>query len=161
MLEVKGVISMAVKSDRLSIGELAGRSGVATSALRFYEEKGLLSSQRTSGNQRRYERATLRRVAVIRAAQSLGISLASIRRALRTLPDERTPNKQDWEKLSRRWQSELDRRISELERLRSDLSSCIGCGCLSLRKCALFNPHDQAARKGPGPRYLLGDRPSA
>jgi len=152
---------MAVKSDLLSVGELAARSGVATSALRFYEEKGLLSSQRTSGNQRRYERTALRRVAVIRAAQSLGISLASIRGALRTLPDERTPNKQDWEKLSRRWQSELDRRITELERLRSDLSSCIGCGCLSLRTCALFNPNDQAARKGPGPRYLLGDKPSA
>ncbi len=152
---------MAVKSDLLSNGELAARSGVATSALRFYEEKGLLSSQRTSGNQRRYERAALRRVAVIRASHSLGISLASVRGALRTLPDERTPNKQDWEKLSRQWQSELDRRITELERLRSDLSSCIGCGCLSLRKCALFNPNDQAARKGPGPRYLLGDKPTA
>ncbi|MEE9185280.1 MAG: redox-sensitive transcriptional activator SoxR [Acidimicrobiia bacterium] len=152
---------MAVKSDLLTIGELAARSGVATSALRFYEEKGLLSSQRTSGNQRRYERTALRRVAVIRAAQSLGISLASIRGALRTLPDERTPNRQDWEKLSRRWQSELDRRITELERLRSNLSSCIGCGCLSLRTCALFNPNDRAARKGPGPRYLLGDKPTA
>ena len=151
---------MAVKSDLLTIGELAARSGVASSALRFYEEKGLLSSERTSGNQRRYERATLRRVAVIRAAQALGISLATIDAAFRTLPDERIPTKRDWERLSSQWQRELDGRIAELQRLRSQLSSCIGCGCLSLRKCALFNPGDQAAHKGPGPRYLLGDKPS-
>ncbi len=150
---------MAVKSDLLTIGELAARSGVATSALRFYEEKGLLSSERTSGNQRRYERATLRRVAVIRAAQALGISLAAIDAAFRTLPDERIPTKRDWEKLSSQWQGELDRRIAELQQLRNQLSSCIGCGCLSLRKCALFNPGDQAAHKGPGPRYLFGDKP--
>ena len=150
---------MSAPSDLLTIGELAARSGLATSALRFYEEKGLITSGRTSGNQRRYERAMLRRVAVIGAAQALGISLAKIREALGTLPEGRTPTKRDWERLSRSWQDDLDTRIAELQRLRDDLSSCIGCGCLSLRTCALFNPGDRAALKGAGPRYLLGDRP--
>ncbi len=150
---------MSAPSDLLTIGELAARSGIATSALRFYEEKGLITSGRTSGNQRRYERAMLRRVALIRAAQTVGISLASIREALSTLPEERSPTKRDWERFSRSWQADLDTHIVELQRLRDDLSSCIGCGCLSLRTCALFNPGDRAALKGAGPRYLLGDKP--
>lgn len=145
----------------LSIGELAARSGVATSALRYYEEKGLLDSARTHGNQRRYRRAALRRVSVIRAAQSVGLTLAEIERALAELPGGRTPTKSDWERMSLAWEAQLNRRIAELEAVRDDLASCIGCGCLSLESCALFNPADGAAALGSGPRYLLGDRPQA
>ncbi len=143
----------------LTVGELAARSGVAASALRFYESKGLLASERTAGNQRRYKRAALRRVAVIRAAQSVGLTLDEILAALETLPEGRNPNRLDWERLSSEWRTGLDQRIAELEQLRDDLSSCIGCGCLSLLSCALFNPGDVAAAKGEGPRYLLGDDP--
>ena len=143
----------------LSIGDLADRSGVRTSALRFYESRGLISSQRTSGNQRRYGRETLRRVAVIRAAQILGLSLEEIERALSQLPDARTPNRRDWERLSGTWRSVLDGRIEELEALRDKLSGCIGCGCLSLDRCSLFNPDDRAAGRGAGARYLIGDSP--
>ena len=150
---------MKTTSDFFTISEVAARSGVAPSALRFYEEKGLISSRRTSGNQRRFERAILRRVAVIRAAQRIGIPLATIGDALGTLPDERTPTRRDWERLSRQWREDLDARIAELELLRKRLASCIGCGCLSLKNCALFNPADRAARRGPGPRYLMGDKP--
>lgn len=150
---------MKTTSDFFTISEVAARSGVAPSALRFYEEKGLISSRRTSGNQRRFERAILRRVAVIRAAQRIGIPLATIRDALGTLPDKRTPTRRDWERLSRQWREDLDARIAELELLRKHLASCIGCGCLSLKNCALFNPADRAARRGPGPRYLMGDKP--
>lgn len=127
---------------------------MATSALRFYEERGLISSQRTDGNQRRFERATLRRVSVIKAAQTLGLSLAEISAALEALPDARTPTKRDWARLSSRWRAHLDRQITELQALRDDLDGCIGCGCLSLRACALFNPADQLAEQGPGPRRL-------
>jgi MerR family redox-sensitive transcriptional activator SoxR len=127
---------------------------VATSALRFYEERGLIASLRTDGNQRRFERATLRRVSVIKAAQTLGLSLAEISAALEALPDARTPSKRDWARLSSRWRSHLDRQITELQALRDDLDGCIGCGCLSLRACALFNPSDQLAEQGPGPRRL-------
>lgn len=141
----------------ITIGELAARSGIAPSALRFYEASGLISSKRTSANQRRYERATLRRVAFIRAAQRVGLSLEEIRAAMAHLPIERTPNRRDWQRLSRAWQSRLDERIAELESLREDLTGCIGCGCLSLRSCSLFNRQDRAARKGAGARYLLGD----
>jgi len=143
----------------LTIGQLAERSGVATSALRFYEAEGLLEATRTSGNQRRYPRAALRRVAVIRAAQTLGVPLAEVRDVLTTLPDGRTPNKRDWDRLSRNWRRRLDARIDELQRLRNQLTGCIGCGCLSLANCALFNPQDQLAARGPGPRILLGDAP--
>ncbi len=143
----------------LTIGELASRSGVATSALRFYEAEGLISSQRTDGNQRRYARATLRRVAVIRAGQVAGLTLGRIREALATLPDARTPNTSDWARLSRTWRDGLEDRIAELERLRDKLTDCIGCGCLSLRTCGLLNDGDRAAAKGPGARYLLGDEP--
>ena len=141
----------------LSIGEVAERAGVATSALRFYERQGLISSQRTSGGQRRYRREVLRRVAFVRAAERVGLSLAEVRAALGQLPAGRTPNKEDWARLSLRWREELDRRIVLLEGLRDQLSSCIGCGCLSLRACALYNPGDRAAGLGSGPRYLLGN----
>ncbi|MCH8970764.1 MAG: redox-sensitive transcriptional activator SoxR [Acidobacteria bacterium] len=141
----------------LTIGDLADRSGVATSALRFYETKGLIESQRTDGNQRRYVRATLRRVALIRAGQELGLSLAELADALATLPHDKTPNKRDWERLSRTWRKRLDNQIAELIALRDELTDCIGCGCLSLKSCAIFNPGDAASSLGAGPRYLLGD----
>jgi len=141
----------------LSIGEVAARSGVATSALRFYETKGLIESDRTDGNQRRYPRATLRRVALIRAGQEVGLSLAELAEALETLPHDKTPTKSDWERLSRSWQSRLDTQIAELIALRDELTDCIGCGCLSLKSCAIFNPGDAASGLGTGPRYLLGD----
>lgn len=141
----------------LTIGELANRAGVATSALRFYESKGLIESERTGGNQRRYPRATLRRVSLIRAAQEVGLSLSEVAAALETLPHHRTPTKKDWERLSRSWREHLDHQIAELENLRDELTDCIGCGCLSLKSCAIFNPADAAAARGSGPRYLLGD----
>lgn len=139
----------------LSIGELAQRSGVATSALRYYESLGLISSERTVGNQRRYERAMLRRVAFIRIAQQVGVSLDEIKDALASLPEGRVPTKRDWERLSRRWRAELDERIAVLTRLRENLTGCIGCGCLSLGRCALYNPGDELAAEGPGPRRVL------
>lgn len=141
----------------LTIGELSARSGVAASALRFYEAEGLISSERTDGNQRRFERAMLRRVAVIRAAQLAGLTLGQIREALAELPDARTPTTADWARLSATWREGLDERIAELERLRDKLSDCIGCGCLSLRSCGLLNAGDHVAARGPGARYLLGD----
>ena len=145
--------------NRLTVGEMAARSGVRTSTLRYYEERGLISSERTTGGQRRYSRETLRRVAVIRAAQVLGLTLDQIRRALDELPQGRTPDRHDWERLSQMWRSSLDDRIAELEALRDKLSGCIGCGCLSLDSCALFNPEDRAAAAGAGPRYLFGEAP--
>ncbi len=144
---------------QLTIGQLAERTGVSHSALRFYESQGLISADRTSGSQRRYARSTLRRVAFIRIAQRVGLSLEEIRAALATLPESRTPTKADWARLSARWRSRLDAQIGLLERLRDDLSDCIGCGCLSLRSCALSNPHDDASALGPGPGYLLAGRP--
>jgi MerR family transcriptional regulator, redox-sensitive transcriptional activator SoxR len=145
--------------EQITIGELARRTGVATSALRFYEAQGLIQSERTDGNQRRYHRSVVRRVSVIRAGQACGLSLEEISAALATLPADRVPMKRDWERMSAAWQRQLDARISALEALRNDLSSCIGCGCLSMTKCNLFNRRDAAARLGTGPRYLLGDRP--
>ncbi len=141
----------------LAIGELADRAGIATSALRFYESKGLIESERTEGNQRRYSRATLRRVALLRAAQAVGLSLREASEALETLPHDRTPNKSDWQRLSRSWRRRLDDQIADLELLRDELTDCIGCGCLSLQSCAIFNPSDTAADRGVGARYLLGD----
>lgn len=143
----------------ITIGELAKRAGVAASALRYYEEAGLLRSARTTGGQRQYPREVLRRVAFIRVAQTVGLSLDEIRAALATLPQQRTPTKADWERLSRSWQPLLDARIATLTALRNQLISCIGCGCLSLKTCALYNPNDAANTRGAGPRYLLGDRP--
>ena len=144
----------------LSIGQLSERSGVSQSALRFYERKGLIAAQRTSGNQRRYPSITLRRVAVVQAGRTAGIPLERIRAALDTLPAERTPTKRDWERLSRSWREELDARIATLEAIRGRLTGCIGCGCLSLRRCALLNPGDEAAQDGPGAHYLVKSRTS-
>ena len=139
---------------QLTVGEVAARSGVAVSALHFYEAKGLIVSQRTEGNQRRYPREVLRRVAVIKAAQRVGIPLAEIRTALGALPQGRTPTTGDWQTLSRRWRVDLDARIDRLTRLRDALDGCIGCGCLSVKDCPLRNPGDVAAEQGPGARAL-------
>ena len=146
---------MPTLPSKLTIGEVASRSGVRTSALRYYEERGLITSERTTGGQRRYARETLRRVAVIRAAQVLGLTLKEIQAALNELPSARTPDEGDWEQLSESWHSTLDGRIAELEALRDRLSGCIGCGCLSLERCVLFNPEDQAASAGTGAQYLF------
>ncbi len=148
---------MTAQTEWLTIGELAARAGVATSALRFYESRGLIESERTEGNQRRYARATLRRVALVRAAQAVGLSLREAAEALEHLPHERTPNKADWKRLSLTWKKRLDKQIADLELLRDELTDCIGCGCLSLRSCAIFNPSDTVSEHGSGPRYLLGD----
>jgi len=138
----------------LTIGEVSARSGVAQSALRFYEAEGLISARRTDGNQRRYDRSMLRRIAFIQAGRAAGIPLERIHEALETLPKNRSPNTRDWQRLSRSWRADLDRRISTLQALRSRLTTCIGCGCLSLTKCALLNPDDEAAERGPGAHYL-------
>ena len=134
----------------LTIGQVAQRTGAATSALRYWEELGLIGSERTTGNQRRYERATIRRVSFIRAAQRVGLSLDEIGAALAMLPDGRTPTASDWARLSRSWRGRLDEQIRRIEKLRDQLDSCIGCGCLSLRTCALNNPSDVLADRGPG-----------
>ncbi len=138
----------------LTIGELSGRSGVAASTLRFYEREGLIHSRRTSGNQRRYGRDMLRRVSFIKVSQGVGISLAAIRQALSVLPEGRTPTRADWETLSRGWERDLTERIAVLQRLRDNLTGCIGCGCLSLDLCPLVNPGDAMAAKGPGAHLL-------
>ncbi|MEU6949684.1 redox-sensitive transcriptional activator SoxR [Streptomyces sp. NPDC046332] len=145
------------KIHELTVGQLSARSGAAVSALHFYESKGLISSRRTSGNQRRYGRDTLRRVAFIRAAQRVGIPLATIRVALSELPEERTPTNEDWARLSAAWRTELDERIKQLGRLRDHLTDCIGCGCLSLQNCVLSNPDDQIGELITGSR-LMGER---
>jgi MerR family transcriptional regulator, redox-sensitive transcriptional activator SoxR len=143
--------------EELSIGEVAGRSGLSVSAIRFYEEKGLVTSTRTAGGQRRYRRDVLRRLAFVQVAQRVGLSLEEIAQALATLPAEAAPSRRDWSVLSAAWRPRLDERIRMLERLRDDLDSCIGCGCLSLDRCRLSNPLDRARDLGIGPRYLLGD----
>ena len=141
----------------ITIGALSERTGVAPSALRYYEAEHLIHSTRTDGGQRRYARDVIRRVSFIRIAQHVGLSLDEIREALSTLPESRTPTTEDWSRLSRQWRPRLDDQIAVLERLRDHLDGCIGCGCLSLKACALANPHDAAAEFGPGPRYVLGD----
>jgi MerR family redox-sensitive transcriptional activator SoxR len=143
----------------LTIGEVARRSGVAASALRFYEERGLITSERAGSGHRRYPRPVLRRIAFIVFAQRIGLTLEEIGAELAGLPPERVPVRRDWSRLSRRWAARIDARIAELERLKLGLSECIGCGCLSLERCRLANPDDRAARLGPGPRYWIGDRP--
>ncbi|MDD3763128.1 MAG: redox-sensitive transcriptional activator SoxR [Nevskiales bacterium] len=143
----------------LSVGEVAARSGVAVSALHFYETRGLIRSERNAGNQRRYPRDVLRRVAVIKVAQRVGIPLASIAEALDTLPEGRTPNAGDWRRLAAHWRAELDDRIHRLQRLRDQLDGCIGCGCLSIKACTLRNPSDVLAADGSGPRILEPDGP--
>src|SRR3990170_4622798 len=148
MVEVMGLIH------ELTPGEMSHRSGVAVSALHFYEREGLIESRRTSGNQRRYTRDVLRRVAFIRTSQQVGVPLAEIRAALEKLPAGRTPTKQDWARLSRGWRTDLDHRIAQLQKLRDTLDECIGCGCLSLKSCALHNRDDQLAEEGSGARIL-------
>jgi len=143
--------------DLLTISEVAKRSGVAASALRFYEDRGLVSSERAGSGHRRYPRSVLRRIAFIVFAQKIGLTLEEIRQELDKLPPERAPNRADWSRLSASWTSRIDERIAELERLRAGLTECIGCGCLSLARCRLANPGDRAARSGPGPRYWVGD----
>jgi MerR family redox-sensitive transcriptional activator SoxR len=142
----------------MTIGELSARSGVSASALRFYERQGLIAAERTSGNQRRYPGVTLRRVALVQAGKAAGIPLERIRAALETLPEGKSPTKRDWERLSSTWRAELDRRIATLEAIRGRLTTCIGCGCLSLKTCALLNPGDEAAALGPGAHYLVQER---
>lgn len=141
----------------LTIGAMSERTGVATSALRFYETEGLIHATRSDGGQRRYTRDMIRRVSFVRTAQQVGLSLGEIRTALASLPDNRTPSKQDWQRLSVRWRPRLDSQIAMLVRLRDRLDGCIGCGCLSLNSCRLLNPDDQAAQRGPGPRFVLED----
>ncbi|MBS7458683.1 redox-sensitive transcriptional activator SoxR [Coralloluteibacterium stylophorae] len=137
----------------LSVGDVAARSGVSVSTLHFYERRGLIESRRSVGNQRRYARDVLRRIAVIRIAQRVGIPLEAIRERLATLPDSRAPGRADWTRLSRQWRAELDGRIAALVQLRDTLDDCIGCGCLSLARCRLRNPHDRAADAGPGAHW--------
>jgi len=150
---------MPAKNDLLTIGEVAARSGLAPSAIRFYEAEGLITASRTAGGQRVFPRYVLRRLAFISSAQRVGLTLRQIADALAGLPSDRAPTKAAWARLSRNWQRGLDERIEELEQLRDALTSCIGCGCLSLTTCGLFNTGDAAARRGAGARYLLGDDP--
>ncbi len=145
----------------LSIGEVAARSGVAPSALRFYERQGLIESARTDGNQRRYDRAVLRRIAFIQAGRAAGVALAEIHASLAGLPTSRTPTRKDWERLSNKWRDDLDTRIETLKALRDRLTTCIGCGCLSIDQCDLLNPDDEAAERGAGAHYLRKDGPRA
>jgi MerR family redox-sensitive transcriptional activator SoxR len=145
-------------AELLTIGELARRTGLSVSAIRFYEEKGLVSAVRSRGNQRRFLRADIRRLSFALIAQQLGLTIGEIQAELATLPDGRTPSRRDWEWISKRLRGRLDARIATLERTRELLDGCIGCGCLSLDRCALYNPGDRAARAGSGPRFLLGDR---
>ena len=147
------------RDDRLPIGEVAARSGLAPSAIRFYEAEGLIRADRTSSDRRVFPRHVLRRLAFISSAQRVGLSLKQVADALAGLPPDRAPTKAQWAQLSRRWRRDLDARIDDLERLRDDLTSCIGCGCLSLQTCRLFNTDDAAASRGAGARYLLGDDP--
>ena len=144
-------------SELLTIGEVARRSGVAASALRFYEDRGLIASERAGSGHRRYPRPTLRRIAFIVFAQRIGLTLEEIGEELAKLPPDRAPARRDWSRLSASWSSRIDERIAELERLREGLTECIGCGCLSLDRCRLANPGDRAGLRGPGPRYWVGD----
>ncbi|WP_422756676.1 redox-sensitive transcriptional activator SoxR [Micromonospora sp. WMMD708] len=145
---------MSPIAKELTVGELARRSGVSTSALRFYEREGLIRSRRTPGNQRRYSRDTLRRVAFIRVSQRVGIPLTEIAEALSILPTDRAPSQEQWVQLSQNWRADLDRRITQLLKLRDELIDCIGCGCLTLERCVLVNPYDVLGRQGAGPRRL-------
>jgi MerR family redox-sensitive transcriptional activator SoxR len=148
-------------ASELSIGEVSARSGAAPSALRFYEREGLIDSTRTDGNQRRYERAVLRRIALVQAGRAAGIPLAEIRVALDGLQKRRTPSRKDWERLSNRWRDDLDMRIETLQALRDRLTTCIGCGCLSIDRCELLNPDDEAGARGAGAHFLRADSPRA
>ena len=145
-------------AELLTIGEVSRRSGVAASALRFYEERGLITSEQREGGQRRYQRHVLRRIAFIVFAQRIGLTLAEIAAELAKLDPNRVPSRRDWSRLSETWASRIDERIAELERLRTGLTECIGCGCLSLDRCWFANPNDRVASAGPGPRFWIGDR---
>jgi MerR family redox-sensitive transcriptional activator SoxR len=145
-------------AEPLTIGEVAKRCGVATSALRFYEDRGLIRSLRTSGGHRTYDRSVIRRIAFIVFAQRVGLTLAEVAETLGQLPENRVPRRADWARLSASWTARIDERIADLERLKAGLTECIGCGCLSLDRCKLANPDDWAGTQGPGPRYLLGGR---
>jgi MerR family redox-sensitive transcriptional activator SoxR len=147
--------TLVLMGDVLTIGQVAARSGVATSALRFYEEQGLIASVRTDSGHRRYPRAVIRRVAFIVFAQKIGLSLGDVRGELAKLPHNRAPDRADWSKLSASWTKRIDQRIAELERMKLSLTECIGCGCLSLDRCQFANPGDRAARRGAGPRYWI------
>jgi MerR family redox-sensitive transcriptional activator SoxR len=149
---------MQAVSELLTITEISRRSGVAASALRFYEERGLISSERTGSGHRRYRRPVLRRIAFIVFAQRVGLRLEEIATELGKLPPDRAPTRRDWSRLSSKWRARIDERIAELERLRAGLTECIGCGCLSLDRCRFANPDDRVAARGPGPRYWIGDR---
>jgi MerR family redox-sensitive transcriptional activator SoxR len=153
------LVTLRFVAEVLTISEISRRSGVAASALRFYEEKGLITSEREGTGHRRYPRPVLRRIAFIVFAQKIGLTLEEIGHELAKLPPHRAPTRRDWSRLSQTWTSRIDRRIAELQRLRAGLTECIGCGCLSLERCQLSNPGDRAARNGPGPRYWVGDRP--
>jgi MerR family transcriptional regulator, redox-sensitive transcriptional activator SoxR len=155
MVEVKGSSARTY-----SVGDVAGRAGVNTSALRFYEANGLITSERNESGHRRYRSDVLRRVGFIKVAQRVGLSLEEIKQALDSLPERRTPNRKDWARLAASWRPVLDERIALLEAMKDKLDGCIGCGCLSLDTCALYNPDDVAAQRGVGPRYLLGDPPA-
>ncbi|GAA4583330.1 redox-sensitive transcriptional activator SoxR [Planotetraspora phitsanulokensis] len=148
-------MTVSWQARELTVGDLAERSGVPSSALRFYERQGLIRSRRTSGNQRRFSRDTLRRVAFIRVAQRVGIPLSRVKDVLALLPEERTPNREDWARVSAWWRDDLTDRIEHLQRLRDNLTECIGCGCLSIDRCALANPCDSLGDEGPGARRLL------
>lgn len=148
-------------NELLTINEVSRRSGVASSALRFYEEKGLITSERAGSGHRRFQRPVLRRIAFIVFAQRVGLTLDEIGQELSKLPPDRVPTRRDWSRLTGEWTSRIDERIAELERLRAGLTECIGCGCLSFDRCQLSNPNDRAARLGPGPRYWIGDRPKS
>ena len=148
-----------MRSKEVSIGYLARRTGLAVSAIRYYEERGLIAPERNAGGQRRFKRSDIRRLSFVNITQKFGFTLERIAQLLSTLPDNRTPNARDWARMSRQFHNELTTRIHELETLRDKLDGCIGCGCLSLDKCALYNPDDTARGHGPGPRYLLGDAP--
>lgn len=146
-------------SNRLSIGQLAQRTGLAVSAIRYYEDQGLVSAFRNTGGHRRFVRSDIRRLSFILIAQQFGFSLVEIRQQLDSIPNSKNPGKDDWARISIEFRAQLDKRIETLTLLRDKLDGCIGCGCLSLEKCALYNPGDRAAAKGAGPRYLMGDRP--
>jgi MerR family transcriptional regulator, redox-sensitive transcriptional activator SoxR len=146
-----------VHDELLTIGAMSERTGVAPSALRFYEDEGLIHSTRSDGGQRRYTRDAIRRVSFVRVAKEVGLSLDEIRDALASLPENRTPTRKDWEKLSTAWRPRIEHQIRMMERLRDRLTGCIGCGCLSLQACRLLNPGDAAGERGPGPRYVLDD----
>ncbi|HEV7725534.1 MAG TPA: redox-sensitive transcriptional activator SoxR [Modestobacter sp.] len=155
------MVETAGMDRELTIGEVARRAGVPVPTVRYYESRGLLSARRTTGNQRRYDRSVLRRLAVVAAAARVGLPLAEVGAAFAELPADRAPDREDWARLSAGWRRRVDKRIAELESLREDLDGCIGCGCLSLDRCALFNPADEAAAEGPGSRWVRRARSTA